>query len=100
MRLEVPVITVFLWNVPECEGATSPSRLAPDYLCGSGAALAHVFDLPFSELDEDARYKPAHPRRHINFFADTDYLLPVEFTELIIEVDEIQMVAESAIKLI
>jgi hypothetical protein len=100
MRLEVPIIAFFLRNVSEREGAASPSRLAPDYLRGSGTALAHVFDLPFSKLDEDSRYEPAHPRGHVNFFVDTDYLLPVEFAELVVEVDEIQVVAESAIKLI
>src|SRR5580704_15971278 len=100
MGFEVPVITVLLRYVPEREGAASPSCLAPDHLRGSGTALAHVFDLPFSELDEDSRYEPAHPRGHVDVFVDTDYLLPVEFAELIVEVDEIQVVAESAIKLI
>lgn len=100
MRLKVPVITFFLRKVPESEGSTSPSRLAPNYLRGSSTALAHVFDLPLSELDEDSRYEPAHSRGHVNLFIDTDYLLPVEFAELMVEVDEIQMVAESAIKLI
>ena len=100
MRLKIPIIAFFLRNVPKREGAASPSCLAPDYLRGSGTALAHVFDFPLSKLDEDSRYEPAHPRGHVNFFADTDYLLPVEFAELVVEVDEIQVVAEPAIKLV
>ena len=100
MRLQIPESPLFIGEVPERERPTAPPCLFPEHFRGISSALAHTFQFPFGELDEDSRYEPAHLRGHVNVFGDGDDLLAVNFAELVVEVGEIQVVAEPPVEFI
>src|ERR1700743_1060271 len=100
MRAQVPVITVFEWLIAEAVDAPVPSGLAPDHASGGRPALAHGLQFPLSELNELAGEKPAHAGGHVDVFADADDLLSMDFAELVIEGDEIEVIPESTGKVI
>src|SRR6266699_2619796 len=100
MRAQIPVITGFERLISEGVNASVPSRLTPDHASRGRPALTHVLQFPLSELHELASEEPAHAGGHIDVLADADNLLTVDFAELMIEGDDIQVVPEYPVKLV